>query len=97
MSRTDGVESERDRKQEHIELSLDGGIQLGVNFFDRYAFDHQALPEIALDEIDLSVEFLGRRLEAPLLISCMTGGTGQASAINRNLAIAAQEKIAREA
>lgn len=91
MSRTDGVESERDRKQEHIELSLDGGIQLGVNFFDRYAFDHQALPEIALDEIDLSVEFLGRRLEAPLLISCMTGGTGQASAINRNLAIAAQE------
>ena len=66
-------------------------MQLGGNFFDGYHFDHQALPELDVDEIDLSVEFLGRRLQAPLLISCMTGGTGEAARINRNLAIAAQE------
>ena len=30
-------------------------------------------------------------LAAPLLISCMTGGTGEATRINRNLALAAEE------
>ena len=77
---------ERDRKLEHIELALDRRMQLGGRFFDRYAFVHEALPEIDRAEIDTSVTFLGKRLQAPLLVSCMTGGTGSASAINLNLA-----------
>lgn len=82
---------ERDRKAEHIRLALDAANQGKHVFFDDYAFEHEALPEIALDDIDLSVEFLGRRLEAPLLASCMTGGTEAAGEINRNLARAAEE------
>ena len=85
------LEAERDRKAEHIDLALEERIQLRANFFEGYYFDHQALPEIDLDEIDLSVSFLGKRLEAPLLISCMTGGTEDATRINRNLAVAAEE------
>ncbi len=65
-------------------------MQLSARFFDRYYFDHQALPEIDMAAVDLTVEFLGYRLRAPLLISCMTGGTGEATRINRNLAVAAQ-------
>ena len=82
---------QRDRKAEHIRLALDAGNQAGGSFFDEYAFEHNALPEIALDEIDLSVEFLGKRIEAPLLVSCMTGGTEAAGEINRNLARAAED------
>jgi isopentenyl-diphosphate Delta-isomerase len=81
---------DRDRKAEHIRLALDTRMQLGGSAFDEYRFSHEALPEIDLAEIDTSVEFLGRRLAAPLLISCMTGGTGSAGAINRNLAAGAE-------
>lgn len=83
-------EPERDRKAEHIRLALDRRMQLGHNFFDDYRFEHAALPEIDMAEVDTAVEFLGRRLEAPLLISCMTGGTESAGQINRNLAAGAE-------
>jgi isopentenyl-diphosphate delta-isomerase len=81
---------ERDRKAEHIQLALEQRMQLGANFFDEYLFEHAALPEIDFADIDLGVEFLGKRLDAPLLISCMTGGTEAAGRINRNLAAGAE-------
>jgi isopentenyl-diphosphate delta-isomerase len=81
---------DRDRKAEHIQLALEERMQLGMHEFDRYCFEHRALPEIDLDEVDTSVRFLGRRLSAPLLISCMTGGTEEATRINRNLARGAE-------
>jgi isopentenyl-diphosphate delta-isomerase len=82
---------ERDRKAEHIHLALDERMQLGgASAFDEYRFSHVALPEIDLAEIDTSVDFLGRRLAAPLLISSMTGGTDMAGRINRNLAAGAE-------
>ena len=65
-------------------------MQLESRFFDRYAFVHEALPEIDMDAIDLSVPFLGKELQAPLLVSCMTGGTGSATSINRHLAEGAE-------
>jgi isopentenyl-diphosphate delta-isomerase len=82
---------ERDRKLEHIRLALEERMQLGRNFFDDYRFDHAALPEIDLDLVDAGVDFLGRRLAAPLLISSMTGGTETAGQINRNLAAGAEQ------
>lgn len=51
---------------------------------------HRALPEIDLADVDLTTTFLNRRLNAPLLISCMTGGTPQAASVNRTLARVAQ-------
>lgn len=84
------VDLGRDRKAEHIRLALDERMQLGANFFDDYRFDHAALPEIDMAEVDPAVEFLGRRLAAPLLISSMTGGTEAAGVINRNLAAGAE-------
>ncbi|MBW3654724.1 MAG: type 2 isopentenyl-diphosphate Delta-isomerase, partial [Gemmatimonadetes bacterium] len=81
----------RDRKVEHIRLALRAETQSEQRFFDEYRLEHNPLPEMSLDDVDLSVEFLGRQLRAPLLISCMTGGTEAAERINRNLAIAAEE------
>jgi isopentenyl-diphosphate delta-isomerase len=82
---------ERDRKAEHIQLALEDRMQLDSNFFEHYHFEHRALPELDFDQIDVSQSFLGTRLSAPLLISCMTGGTEEATRINRNLARAAEE------
>jgi len=85
------TEEERDRKAEHIDLALEEGMQVPLHPFDRYYFAHNALPELALAEIDPGVSFLGYDLKAPLLISCMTGGTEVATRINRRLALAAEE------
>jgi isopentenyl-diphosphate Delta-isomerase len=64
------------------------GLTTGL---ERYRFIHQALPELDLDRVDLSVRFFGKRLAVPLLISSMTGGTEEAATINHRLAAAAQE------
>ncbi|MGO8685575.1 MAG: type 2 isopentenyl-diphosphate Delta-isomerase [Candidatus Dormibacteria bacterium] len=81
-----------DRKAEHIRINLEEDVHAkGVTTgFERYRFVPRALPEIDLDAVSLETSFLGRRLEAPLLFSCMTGGTVQARQINRTLAAAAQ-------
>lgn len=80
------------RKEDHIEIVLAGrGVASRVSAgFDRWRFDHCALPELSLDAIDLSTRILGRRLAAPLLISAMTGGPARSEAINAHLAEAAQ-------
>ena len=80
------------RTKEHLELCLEpGSVEApGGTGLDRYAFVHNALPEVDIDEIDLSTTFLGKRLKAPILISSMTGGFDVAGRINRNLAAAAE-------
>jgi isopentenyl-diphosphate delta-isomerase len=65
------------------------GVRSG---FEEYAFVHCALPEIDLDDVDTSTELFGRTLAAPILISCMTGGTSQARRVNRTLARVAQDQ-----
>jgi isopentenyl-diphosphate Delta-isomerase len=80
------------RKSDHIRITLEKDVlsdaATGLN---AYHFTHHALPELDLDAVDLSLDFFGRRLTAPILISSMTGGTPQAAEINRILALAAQE------
>ncbi len=79
------------RKDEHLDIVLGGNVSARTKTtgFDGIEFEHCALPELDMDAIDLSASFLGRRLEAPFLISAMTGGPAKATAINENLAISA--------
>jgi isopentenyl-diphosphate Delta-isomerase len=49
------------------------------------------LQDIDLDEIDLSTEFLGKRVKIPFLASSMTGGPEKGGSINLAIAEAAQE------
>jgi isopentenyl-diphosphate delta-isomerase len=81
-----------DRKSDHIRINLEQDVHSGLTTgLERYHFIHHALPELNLDEVDTSIPFFGKQLCVPILISSMTGGTHEASAINRTLATAAQE------
>jgi len=81
-----------DRKLEHIHaIEKDPATDRDQRYFDRIRLTHRALPELALADIQPEVEFLGRKLSFPLLISSMTGGDHEVlTRINRNLAEAAQ-------
>lgn len=81
------------RKAEHLRINLEEnvtakGITSGL---EKYRFLPRALPEIDLEQVDTSAIVLGHQLQAPLLISCMTGGVPEAERINMTLAEAAQE------
>ncbi len=80
------------RKLDHLRICLDEAPQFPhlSTGLERYRFVHQALPEIDLASVSLSCELLGKSLRAPLVVSCMTGGTEEAEQINMNLARAAQ-------
>lgn len=81
----------RDRKDQHLDVVLSGGGRHARDAgFDAIRFVHEALPDLDHAKIDLGVDFLGRRLKAPFLISSMTGGPSRAEAINAHLAEAAQ-------
>ncbi|HLE16188.1 MAG TPA: type 2 isopentenyl-diphosphate Delta-isomerase [Anaerolineales bacterium] len=80
------------RKADHIRINLEEDVRSALTTgLERFRFIHQALPELDLDEVETSLQLFGRRLQAPVLISSMTGGTQEAAEINRTLAKAAQE------
>jgi isopentenyl-diphosphate delta-isomerase len=80
------------RKADHIRINLEEDVRSGLTTgFERYHFIHQALPELDLNKVDLSLKLFNKSLQAPILISSMTGGTDEAARINQNLASAAQE------
>jgi isopentenyl-diphosphate Delta-isomerase len=80
------------RKADHLRICLEDDVQFRnlTNGLDQYRFAHSCLPELDWSEVDLKTQFLGKTLNAPLLISSMTGGTEQAKMINSRLAVAAQ-------
>ncbi|MGF1512831.1 MAG: type 2 isopentenyl-diphosphate Delta-isomerase [Elainellaceae cyanobacterium] len=75
-----------------MRICLDEDVQFHqTTGLDRYRFTHCCLPELDWNDVDVSAQVLGKALQAPLLISSMTGGTEQAQLINQRLAIAAQK------
>jgi len=79
------------RKLEHLRLSLEASVQsTRSSGFERFAFTHEALPDLDLDAIDTATTFLNKPLKLPFLISSMTGGAHAAGDINRRLALVAQ-------
>ena len=80
------------RKSDHIKINLEQDVRSGLTTgLENYHFTHEALPELDLDCIDSSLSLFGKKLNAPILISSMTGGTEEAGEINQRLAEAAQE------
>ncbi|MCC6179356.1 MAG: type 2 isopentenyl-diphosphate Delta-isomerase [Chloroflexi bacterium] len=80
------------RKAEHIRINVEEDVAAkGVaSGFNDFQFVHHALPDIDYADVNPSTEMFGRRLGAPILISCMTGGTEEAEQLNLALARVAQ-------
>ena len=78
----------KDRKLEHIRMAFDS--QTGSKQQDRRFF-YEPLLAAHPGEYLLPFPFLGKTMNAPVWISSMTGGTGVAKSINRNIACACRE------
>jgi isopentenyl-diphosphate delta-isomerase len=79
------------RKGDHIRLCLDPRSQTDASAFSAYRLPYCALPEMSLDNIDTSCILGNKRLQSPLIIASMTGGSEHGRIINTNLAIAAEK------
>ena len=80
------------RKRRHIDVCLNervsySGVTTGL---ERYRLPYNALTQTSLADVDLSTQFLGAPLRAPVLVGAMTGGAELSKTINKNLAEAAQ-------
>ena len=81
------------RKSEHLKLCAEGDVEhRGSTLLEQVHLIHDSLPELSCGEVDLSVDFMGRRLLAPFVVSGMTGGTEEAGVLNRALAELAQKQ-----
>jgi len=80
------------RKADHIKINLEHDVRSALTTgLESYRFTHEALPELDLDRIDTTLSLFGKKINSPILISSMTGGTDAAKTINMRLAEAAQE------
>lgn len=78
------------RKGEHLQIVIEEDVlHRRGTLLDGVQLLHQALPELSLDEIDTSVDFFGKKLAAPLMVTSMTGGAELTREMNLGLARAA--------
>ncbi|MDI6841958.1 type 2 isopentenyl-diphosphate Delta-isomerase [Methanothermobacter wolfeii] len=81
-----------DRKLEHLILCANCDVEYRKKTgFEEIEIVHRAVPEINKEKIDLSLDFLGKRLSSPVMIGAITGGHPASLKINRELARAARE------
>ena len=82
------------RKADHLALCAEGdvGFRARTTLLEQVRLVHDALPDMALGDVDTSVTLFGKTLRAPLVIASMTGGTDEAGRINRELAGIAEER-----
>lgn len=62
-----------------------------LNWFDNVILVHRAIPEVDFEDVKVDVNVFGKKLEAPIIISGMTGGTEKAKEINEVLSEVVEE------
>lgn len=83
--------SRTNRKIDHIKYAIETG-QGRSNGLDDIVFVHQSLPNISVDQIDMTTEIGNLSLKSPVFINAMTGGGGNLTyKVNKELATVAHE------
>jgi len=81
------------RKREHIDQALDSRNQAqGMAGLEEIRLRHEALPELDFADIRIAESCLDRTLDTPFFVAGMTMGHPDAAALNRDLAIACEER-----
>ncbi|MGN5882608.1 type 2 isopentenyl-diphosphate Delta-isomerase [Staphylococcus simulans] len=78
------------RKDDHVKIAV-AQSDAQLTDFDRIRFVHHSIPSVDVDQVDLSVELPDFKLNSPLYINAMTGGSEWTKQINEKLAIVAKE------
>ena len=85
----DGEKTAR-RKLEHIDIVLSKPVEGPLTTWFEYVFLPQlSLPSVDPDRVSTRVNYLGKVIEAPIMITGMTGGAPGTEKINKSLAEAA--------
>jgi len=83
----------RQRKEDQLNLCIHEEVEYRskTTWLEEIELIPQSLPQVNLEEVDTSIEFLSKQLRAPILIGAMTGGTEPAQQINLALARLAEK------
>ncbi len=81
----------KNRKAEHVDICATKPVLADSNYWNDIFLIHQSLPELNKKDIDLTSTLFKNKLQAPIIISAITGGYSKAKKINSNLACAAAE------
>ncbi len=74
------------RKDEHVSLAIKFYDKTSHAGFDQLRFVHQGIPEICLDDIDTSTTIENIKMDFPIYIEAMTGGSEYTKKLNQKLA-----------
>ncbi len=80
------------RKIEHLKIPIKYNVQHFKNYFRYIELIHHSLPEVDLNEIDLSVNFFNKFVSAPICIAAITGGHPLSKDLNEILATSAEKE-----
>jgi isopentenyl-diphosphate delta-isomerase len=82
-----------DRKLAHLQICLENDVQAknSTTGLDDVSLVHCATTDLNFNEIDLSVEIFGKKLDLPFIISGMTGGHAFAHKLNHFLSQAVDQ------
>jgi isopentenyl-diphosphate delta-isomerase len=87
------VNQTQERKGDHVRICLEEDVKAKhvTTGLEDVFFVHRCLPEINREKIDLSTKLFNHKFSAPLIVGAMTGGTPEATKINKTIAEAVQE------
>lgn len=77
-------EIRRERKDQHIENYLRSEFRSKTLLNNIYV-EHNALSDVNFDQIDTSIDFMGKKISMPVMVNAMTGGTDISEDINEDL------------
>jgi len=77
----------KQRKKDHVNISVTENVEYKKSSgFERYDFNHDALPELNISEVSTEASLFGREFSFPLFISSMTGGYSEGESLNALIA-----------
>lgn len=73
------------RKDDHVQLANKLYNKEAISDFDSIRFVYNSLPQIKLSEVSLKTQVAGIKMDYPIFINAMTGGSAKTQIINEDL------------